>query len=59
MVIELIIGPMFSGKTSLLYRRIQFARSINKKVLVINHANDIRKYKLMTQKNATHIKSTN
>lgn len=33
---------MFSGKTTLLYRRIQFAKHVNKKVLIINHLNDTR-----------------
>ena len=35
MSLELVIGPMFSGKSTKLIRKIQLAKSINKKVLVI------------------------
>ena len=40
--LELIIGPMFSGKTTELIRRINRYKSINRKCLVINHSNDTR-----------------
>lgn len=40
--IELIIGPMFSGKTSELIRRINRYIIKKKKCLVINHHKDIR-----------------
>ena len=40
--LELIIGNMFSGKTSELIRRINREKSINKKILVINYAEDNR-----------------
>jgi thymidine kinase len=40
--LELIIGNMFSGKSSELIRRINREKSINKKILVINYALDNR-----------------
>ena len=40
--LELIIGNMFSGKSSELIRRINRERSINKKILVINYLGDNR-----------------
>jgi thymidine kinase len=40
--LELIIGNMFSGKSSELIRRINRERSINKKILVINYIKDNR-----------------
>jgi len=40
--LELIIGNMFSGKSSELIRRINRERSINKKILVINYIDDNR-----------------
>jgi len=40
--LELIIGNMFSGKTSELIRRINREKSINKKILVINYVSDNR-----------------
>jgi thymidine kinase len=40
--LELIIGNMFSGKSSELIRRINREKSINKKILVINYAGDNR-----------------
>jgi len=39
---EIIIGPMFSGKTTELYRRINRYKCIGKNVLIINHSNDTR-----------------
>ena len=39
---DIIIGPMFSGKTTELYRRINRYQSIEKSVLIINHKNDTR-----------------
>ena len=40
--LELIIGNMFSGKSSELIRRINRERSINKKILIINYSGDNR-----------------
>lgn len=40
--LELIIGPMFSGKSTELIREIRLAKIINKKVLVIKPLIDIR-----------------
>jgi thymidine kinase len=40
--LEMIIGPMFSGKTTELIRRIRFAKLIGKRVLVISHCIDTR-----------------
>jgi len=40
--LELIIGNMFSGKSSELIRRINREKSIQKKILVINYINDNR-----------------
>ena len=40
--LELIIGNMFSGKTSELIRRINREKSINKKILVVNYVGDNR-----------------
>ena len=40
--LELIIGNMFSGKTSELVRRINREKSINKKILIINYIDDNR-----------------
>ena len=40
--LELIIGNMFSGKSSELIRRVNRERSINKKILVINFIGDNR-----------------
>jgi len=40
--LELIIGNMFSGKSSELIRRIYRERSINKKIVVINFSGDNR-----------------
>ena len=40
--LELIIGNMFSGKSSELIRRINRERSIHKKVLIINYSGDNR-----------------
>jgi len=42
MSLELIIGPMFSGKSSELIKKIRLAKIINKKVLVIKPIIDIR-----------------
>lgn len=39
---EIIIGPMYSGKTTELYRRIHRYKSIDKKVCIINHCLDTR-----------------
>jgi len=40
--LELIIGNMFSGKSSELIRRINREKSINKKIVVINYVGDNR-----------------
>ena len=40
--IEVIIGPMFSGKSTELIRRTSCYKSIGKKILRINHLNDTR-----------------
>ena len=40
--LELIIGNMFSGKSSELIRRINREKSINKKILVVNYIHDNR-----------------
>ena len=40
--LELIIGNMFSGKSSELIRRINREKSINKKIIVINYVGDNR-----------------
>ncbi len=40
--LELIIGNMFSGKTTELIRRINREKSIKKKILLINHSSDTR-----------------
>lgn len=40
--LELIIGPMYSGKSSSLINRIRQYRIIGQKVLVLNHVSDTR-----------------
>ena len=40
--LELIIGNMFSGKSSELIRRINKEKSINKRILIINYIDDNR-----------------
>lgn len=40
--LELIIGPMFSGKSTELLRRVSRFKSINKNTLLINHTFDTR-----------------
>ena len=40
--IEVILGPMFSGKSTELIRRTSCYNAIGKKVLRINHSNDTR-----------------
>ena len=40
--IEIIIGPMFSGKSTELLRRTSRYEAIGKKILLINHSNDSR-----------------
>ena len=40
--IEIILGCMFSGKSTELLRRINRWKAIGKKILLINHTNDIR-----------------
>ena len=38
--LELIIGNMFSGKSTELIRRINRDKSINKKILIINYMDE-------------------
>jgi thymidine kinase len=40
--LELIIGCMFSGKSSELLNRIKKYKLLDKKILVVNHAKDVR-----------------
>jgi thymidine kinase len=49
--LELIVGNMFSGKSTELIRRINREKSINKKIIVINYAGDNR---YSTNSIATH-----
>ena len=49
--LELIIGPMFSGKSTELIRQIRRRKTINKKVLVIKPAIDTRYNNKLTSHN--------
>ena len=42
MALELIIGSMYSGKSTELIRRVKRYKSIGMKCCVINHSNDTR-----------------
>jgi thymidine kinase len=42
MSLELIIGPMFAGKSTELIRRVRRLRSVKKNVFIINHALNVR-----------------
>jgi thymidine kinase len=42
MFLEVIIGPMFSGKTTELIRRLSRYKMINKKILILGHSIDNR-----------------
>ena len=42
MALELILGSMYSGKSTELIRRIQRLKSIGMRCCVINHVNDTR-----------------
>lgn len=42
MSLELILGPMFSGKTSELRRRMLRLKVVTNKVIIINHGSDTR-----------------
>jgi thymidine kinase len=42
MSLELILGPMFAGKSTELIRRVRRLRSVHKKVFVINHSLNVR-----------------
>lgn len=53
--LELIIGCMFSGKSTEMIRRLKRYKAINKKILVINSSKDIRNPKEVLQ---THDKIT-
>ena len=54
--VELIIGPMFSGKSTELIRRLCKYRSIDKKVFVVGHQLDNRY--VTTESICTHDKKT-
>ena len=49
--IEIILGPMFSGKSTELIRRTNQFKAINKKILLINHSLDIRTDKFVKTHN--------
>ena len=49
--IEIIMGPMFSGKSTELYRRIQRHRVTNMKCIVLKFKGDLR---YSDQKMTTH-----
>lgn len=52
--IEIILGCMFSGKSTELLRRINRYEAIGKKILIINHVNDVRTDKsIKTHSNIT------
>ena len=51
--LELILGNMFSGKSTELIRRINITKSINKRILIINYSEDNR---YSTNSIATHDK---
>ena len=40
--IEIIIGPMYSGKSSELLKIARRYKTLNKPILLINHTSDIR-----------------
>ena len=40
--LDIIIGPMFSGKTTELLRRLSIYKHLNLRVLCINHSFDVR-----------------
>jgi thymidine kinase len=40
--LEIILGPMFSGKSTELLRRTSRYEAIGKKIFIINHSNDTR-----------------
>lgn len=42
MSLELIVGPMFSGKSTEIRRRVKRAQAVGHKVLVIKHDKDVR-----------------
>ena len=42
MSLEIILGGMFSGKTSEMIRRLKRFRAINESILVINSSRDTR-----------------
>ena len=53
--LELIIGPMFAGKSTELFRKIDIYRKINKNVLIINHSLNSR-YGFTSSSLVTHDK---
>ena len=55
MSLELIIGCMYSGKSTELLRRCHRYKAIGKKILLINHSNDTRTGEsVMTHRNETN-----
>jgi thymidine kinase len=57
MSLTLIIGPMFSGKTTELLRIVERAEAISRTTIVINHSIDIR-YTDISSSVSTHTKRT-
>jgi thymidine kinase len=55
MSLEIILGGMFSGKTSEMIRRLKRFRAINESILVINSSRDTRSESSVLQ---THDKAT-
>lgn len=54
---ELIYGPMFSGKTSMLMAKIEKYNGLGDNVLVINHSNDTRTDESIETHNGTKYKA--
>lgn len=55
--IEIILGPMFSGKSTELIRRTNQFKAINKNILLINHSLDIRTDEFVKTHNNTKEKA--
>lgn len=53
--LEIILGPMFSGKTTELIRRTNRAKSVGKKVLCVNSQKDTRCAKEVQTHDATRL----
>ena len=54
--LEIIIGPMYSGKSSMLISMVKRYSAINKKILVVNHSFDRKRNNTMSIQ--THDKTT-